>query len=89
MEGNILESVVITVAEVIGQPPEKIGLDDDLNSDLDVDSLDLVQIVMLLEDKHYVTLRNLGWACSGHVSVRQIVADILQLTGTLTKSATP
>ncbi|MDO8569557.1 MAG: phosphopantetheine-binding protein [bacterium] len=79
-KSEVQKCVVSIVAQVLREDQGVICLGDDLD-DLGADSLDIAEIVSLLEETFPVTLRSLGWASSGRITVDQVTEDIYQLMG--------
>ena len=56
MKGNEMDEIVEflcqTLAELLKIPRESVGADSDLLIDLSVDSLDTVELLMIVEDKY-------------------------------------
>lgn len=52
----IFESVKKTIEDITGIPEEEILLESHLYNELDVDSLDMSQIIIALENKYKITI---------------------------------
>lgn len=54
----IFEKLQIVIAEKIGRESEEIKLEANFRNDLEIDSLDLFEIVMGIEDEFGITIPN-------------------------------
>ncbi len=52
----VFEKVVEVIADITGKNPDGITMESHLVDDLDLDSLDAVEIVMALEDEYSVSV---------------------------------
>jgi acyl carrier protein len=53
-----LETVQLLVAHQLGIKPENVGPDSDLCNDLNLDSLDHVELVMAIEDEYSIPIED-------------------------------
>lgn len=76
---TLAQRVIRCIAEQLGEPPEQIHHDHELVADIGCDSLDLVELAMLLEaefdididDDHFGQL----------TTVQQVIDHVSKLTG--------
>lgn len=68
----IFKDVRKVIADIIGIPEDEILLESDLYNELDIDSLDMSQILLALENKYKINIEN------EKVAEFKIVKDIVE-----------
>ena len=83
MNENIEKEIVAIVSEVSGVDEEEISLDANLAKDLDIDSIKAIEIIVAIEKKYKVSVRDEDIPSIN--TVRQIVELSVKLLTTMEK----
>jgi len=83
MNENIEKEIVAIVSEVSGVDEEEISLDADLAKDLDIDSIKAIEIIVAIEKKYKVSVRDEDIPSIN--TVRQIVELSVKLLTSMEK----